>query len=1464
MVEEKEKLRRKGWRKVRRALVALGLLAAVLVVFGPALVPSFVLSGLVRERVEAALGRPVRVEHCRFGWIRGLRVGEMWVAASKNPEDWMLHVEGLKIKLEPWEWWRLTDGDAPNLGRVTVGRVTVRLPAWQEYLETAVSSGPAPGFESILVQDGEVLLDEPAARTHRKVTELRLTLGRLRGSDKAYVTASGRLILPDVQGSASTGLVSVNGLLNHFDLNRPETTTGGCEVVWSGVDLAYFLPPLESVEEARLLSAPTEGQAKISFDESELVGVEGRLDLTRLEIGRPREMPQVELERLTAGFKATLNKTTGAVKLAPTQLSGAGSSLTISGEMTRGWMSGEKPAGELHVSGTVALGPLRHNVPALGEAAGGASAVTGLVGIDKLDLSMSGEALAVVDSRIDLRRTEIDWKPWFVKPADREAVLVVKGRLDGSKADFELAEASLVVGRAEAGVEGRTAAEAPLRIAVATRGEQKKNADGSLRPWSRAGEIKVSVAEVRALTEEVPAARELVDELHLSGSAAITLTGSVDPQAASLAGVVRLEGQGLSFEVAPGVVKAAGAPFNLAATGRLCCGGLSGPAVVVECNHIETALGGGLITFDGSLGGEAALPKEGHWPAVRFDGRVEGQAVQEWLRLARPFLPGEPYAALLGNVNCDLSGWVGDEGFGLDAQVDATRMSVEVQPAAGRASAADRLFIKPLGQTAEGRTVVSYSRSADSLSVRSETALEETTINFAAAAKGAGEAVATASGGGDQVGPRYLSVRLGVKSTNVESLLRYSPALEVRAAGLHPSGGIEGQARITVSDRIAVTASLDLSSTGYEVPGELVKPAGLPQKVELSLGLPRRLGGGETECRIEQCVVTTGSTTMRCAGRLGIDLDELRLAEADPGEILRALRRIDISARAELVQEERLKSYCRRWREFSEANNFTGRATGEVSAAGTRAGGRLGVKLDATGAGFQYGEGTGKPVGTAARIEAALGTGAVVGEGVIEKFELNVGETRAACTGSLYWRGELPSRAADFSGFSLHAEGQTEQAARLVRLLPAGWLRSADPRGGFKFSLDVAGDAYGIEVDRAAFQFALFRAKYAGTAISLDGAATLTRQRLQAENLAVGVGESAVTVTADLAEPLVAPRGRIQVTGRKLDLDELLATFGSSSAKPAATTSGGATEKAGGIPADWPKIAAFMGGADVQLQVALDRFVWSDDDNIHYDWTSFASSAAIGDGRFEIKQWRAGMLEGVVEGRAKINLRETNPSALVEYEGHDLKGGPGLEALVVQLFPNMTINGHGAQTYRGLEHLFQVAGQPSFTVGTSYFEATEGTISGPAAPDWLTNLLPGLKLSIYKFGRIKSYSSLKADGSTENDMLFDGTPYCLRIMGKSKADGRTEYLLAVDLFNGVQHATLSRDLQQGIVPILRYTGWIQKGEWKDMDIEFLLPHEVAYEVFLKRNLLYQLLEQRGESRRPDFSPYDMTKPPPPK
>ena len=81
-------------------------------------------------------------------------------AAEKNPEDWLLHLEGLTVKVDPWEVSRAADAEAPYLGRVTVEtgeavakpKHNLRIAAiFHQVEETGINALPIVGLLSFLI-----------------------------------------------------------------------------------------------------------------------------------------------------------------------------------------------------------------------------------------------------------------------------------------------------------------------------------------------------------------------------------------------------------------------------------------------------------------------------------------------------------------------------------------------------------------------------------------------------------------------------------------------------------------------------------------------------------------------------------------------------------------------------------------------------------------------------------------------------------------------------------------------------------------------------------------------------------------------------------------------------------------------------------------------------------------------------------------------------------------------------------------------------------------------------------------------------------------------------------------------------------------------------------------------------------------------------------------------------------------
>jgi hypothetical protein len=146
---------------------------------------------------------------------------------------------------------------------------------------------------------------------------------------------------------------------------------------------------------------------------------------------------------------------------------------------------------------------------------------------------------------------------------------------------------------------------------------------------------------------------------------------------------------------------------------------------------------------------------------------------------------------------------------------------------------------------------------------------------------------------------------------------------------------------------------------------------------------------------------------------------------------------------------------------------------------------------------------------------------------------------------------------------------------------------------------------------------------------------------------------------------------------------------------------------------------------------------------------------------------------------------------------------------------------------------------------------TDGVLEGQSAPDYVTNVLPGLKLTQYRFRRMSNDFITRENGDAENRMIFEGQAYDIFIFGISHYDERSDsfnvrYTLGVDLLVSLGSKVLTRTLDQGKLPVMYYWGRIKGSKFAEMDIRYLLPHEFAYEVFIRRNILLQLLAHLGE------------------
>jgi len=329
--------------------------------------------------------------------------------------------------------------------------------------------------------------------------------------------------------------------------------------------------------------------------------------------------------------------------------------------------------------------------------------------------------------------------------------------------------------------------------------------------------------------------------------------------------------------------------------------------------------------------------------------------------------------------------------------------------------------------------------------------------------------------------------------------------------------------------------------------------------------------------------------------------------------------------------------------------------------------------------------------------------------------------------------------------------------------------------------------------------------------------------------------------------------------GKALDLKEIQDLIQDTSAQVAAWTSAaapaalapGKTAPASPRPLSeqlgrWGQ--RLLGDAQLAAELAVDRVSlvvpeW----NTTYELTGLAGEGRLSGRQFTVPEFRCALNDGTIGGKMVLDFRSQPPVATLSYNASNLKMAANLKPFIDTTFPGMQV--FGSLTTRAT--LTLVLAEKTFPAGRGETILTDGILEGPGAPEYITSVLPGLKLTQYRFNRMSNDFENKENGDTDNRMIFQGKSYDIYIFGVTRADGQIEYSLGVDLSVSLGSKVLSRTLDQGKLPLMYYTGRIKGTRYAEGPfIRYVLPHEFAYDVFVRRNLLLQLISKIGETPPP--------------
>jgi len=417
--------------------------------------------------------------------------------------------------------------------------------------------------------------------------------------------------------------------------------------------------------------------------------------------------------------------------------------------------------------------------------------------------------------------------------------------------------------------------------------------------------------------------------------------------------------------------------------------------------------------------------------------------------------------------------------------------------------------------------------------------------------------------------------------------------------------------------------------------------------------------------------------------------------------------------------------------------------------------------------------------------------------------------------------------------------------------------------GGTTLDVEASADAFGFSLERCEVAFRQTGLDWLGKRLLLDGPISYDGRRLATDGLRLAAGRSDVTLVAYVSDPGRAPRGSLFICGKTVALEEVQSLVEETSRRLASWAAPpGQAEAALGTRMDdlsarlARRLRGLLGRADVSGDIALGEVTLAVADlGASYTLGGFEAECALRRSRFDVPRFACTLNDGAVSGKLAIDFAAEPPVLSVAYAAQDLKMGDNLKPFIDRTFPGMEVFGRFTHT----EAMWQELAAGSVPVGRGETVLVDGLLRGPAAPDYITNLLPGLRLTTYHFKRMSNVFEHVPNGDTENRMIFDGQQYDIFMFGVTRAGGAIDYTLGVDLSVSLGSKVWSRTLDQGKIPLMHYTGRIVGARYvpPGPEISYVLPHELAYDLFIRRNLLFQLLAHLGEK------PPDLGQPPPP-
>ena len=236
---------------------------------------------------------------------------------------------------------------------------------------------------------------------------------------------------------------------------------------------------------------------------------------------------------------------------------------------------------------------------------------------------------------------------------------------------------------------------------------------------------------------------------------------------------------------------------------------------------------------------------------------------------------------------------------------------------------------------------------------------------------------------------------------------------------------------------------------------------------------------------------------------------------------------------------------------------------------------------------------------------------------------------------------------------------------------------------------------------------------------------------------------------------------------------------------------------------------------------------------------------AASGGHIELK-YIAGVNGGNYSDSLEVHLNDAMPTVTRQTSARELLAGDSVQAMLTHTFPGNTVFGtfsHRESHRMSLEDLLASAIEPKFNprkVGSALTQTTDGLLEGRAAPRPVARIFPGLNLAKYRYNTMTAFGEFLDDGTSQNDMIFDGHAYNMYIDGTTDADNIGRYDVGLILAGSPQTPQWNHRYKLGRLLLLTFQARIENGKKYDEEVSYPWPNEALGALLIRNNFVYRM------------------------